>query len=179
MLVQYLTIINPDIETGVFHTATNEGPSKKKRGSKKEIQSSPLKVDPIVKATKIITKLIVTETVNPSMEVIPSRTGILKHLKKKAHKPRHSPERSGTLSPSFVRQPQINRKGVIIRDIHVAVFPQTKKRRAEDMDKKISKKRKKQRKLVLHNNSVDDEVVPEMLVTEPLIHSSPVRDSPV
>ncbi|CAI9281980.1 unnamed protein product [Lactuca saligna] len=65
-----------------------------KRGSKKETESSPLKVDPVVKVTKTITKPIVTEIVNPSTDVIPSKTRILKRLKKKTHKPCHSRESS-------------------------------------------------------------------------------------
>ncbi|CAH1427120.1 unnamed protein product [Lactuca virosa] len=97
-----------------------------------------------------------------------------------AHKSRHSPERSGSFSPSFVRKPQIGRKGILICEIPVPVSPQTKKRRAEDMAKKISKKQKpqkKQRKLVLQEDSTDEEVVPDTPPEDTILgHSSPVRD---
>ena len=51
------------------------------------------------------------------------------------------------------------------------------------MAKHISKKQKrpkKQRKLVIHEASTDDEVVPDTPPTHTILgHSSPIRDSPV
>ncbi|CAI9259245.1 unnamed protein product [Lactuca saligna] len=47
------------------------------------------------------------------------------------------------------------------------------------MENKISKKRSKQIRLVLHENSTDDEEVPESPITDPMVHSSPVKDSPI
>ncbi|CAI9265546.1 unnamed protein product [Lactuca saligna] len=113
-------MIDPDIESGVLFTKTTEGPSKKHKGSKKEALPSPLKVSMVAKEVKSLNKVavkvkaskksslpVVTEIVNPSKDVVPSKTGTLKRLKKMAHKPHHSPKRSGSFSPSFVRKPQI------------------------------------------------------------------------
>lgn len=77
------------------------------------------------------------------------------------HKQRHLLERSSCFSPSFIRKPQINSKGVLIREIPTQVSQASKKRRAEDMAKKILMKQKKQRKLIFNEDSMDDKVVPE------------------
>ena len=78
--------------------------------------------------------------------------------KKPAHIPRHSPERptiddvpeKSLSSPKEdsmskikkIRKPQLNRRGVIIREIPAPVSPSSKKRRAHSMVKKINKKKK-------------------------------------
>ena len=58
VLVSYLMTINPDIEIGVL-LKTREGPSKKKRGSKKETQSSSSNVSPVAKEAKSPKKVVV------------------------------------------------------------------------------------------------------------------------
>lgn len=60
-----------------------------------------------------------------------------------SHKPRHSLERSSSFSPSLIHKPQLSRKGVFIHEIPTHISPQSKKRRAKDMAKHISKKQKK------------------------------------
>ncbi|CAI9281857.1 unnamed protein product [Lactuca saligna] len=79
------------------------------------------------------------------MEVIPSKYGVLKKLKKMAHKPRRSPDRLESFSPTFKVKPQ-----------------------------------KKLRKLVIHDDSTDDKVVPESPIQDDqMVHSSFVRESPL
>lgn len=72
---------------------------------------------------------------------MPSKTGVLKRLKKMDHRPRHSPERSNSFSLKSIsqvtRKPQINRKGVMIREILTPISLASDKRRAEDMAKKL------------------------------------------
>ena len=52
VLVNYLTTINPDVETVKFLDKTTESSSKKKSGSKKEAEPIPLIVVPIEKEAK-------------------------------------------------------------------------------------------------------------------------------
>ncbi|CAI9286970.1 unnamed protein product [Lactuca saligna] len=67
----------------------------------KEVKS-PTKVTVKVKALKKSSKPIVTKDVDPLKDVLPSKTGVLKRLKKMAHRSRHSPERSSNFSPSYI-----------------------------------------------------------------------------
>ena len=70
---------------------------------------------------------------------MPSNSGVLKRLKKMAHRPRHSPERSSSFSPKGVPQitckPQINQKGVLIHEIPTPMSHVSKKHRAKYMAK--------------------------------------------
>ncbi|CAI9271791.1 unnamed protein product [Lactuca saligna] len=87
-----------------------------------------------------------------------------------------------TPSPTLQYKQHVTRRGAVSHEIPTPVSLQSKKRRDKDMANHISKKqkkRKKQRKLVLHDNSADEDVVPEMPVIEHMVHSSSVRDSPV
>ena len=125
------------VETRVLLLKTVEGPSKKRRGSKKDAQLSPLKVISVEKVAMSLKKVVEGEqsskksskpvdkaTVIPSKEMVPSKLGVLKIFKKMAHKPHHSPKRSTSFSPSFVRKPQIGWKGVVIHEIPTPVSPQ-------------------------------------------------------
>ncbi|CAH1427122.1 unnamed protein product [Lactuca virosa] len=155
VLVNYLTTINPDVEIGKLLEKTTEGPSKTRRGSKKEDHPSPSKVVLVekaakspkkvivkVKALKSRSKFVVTENVDPLKDVVSSKTGVLKRLKKMAHKSRHSPERSGSFSPSFVRKPQIGRKGILICEIPVPVSPQNQEKESRRYGKEDFKETK-------------------------------------
>ena len=75
--------------------------------------------------------------------MIPTQTGVLKILNKMAHKQRHSPERSTSFSLKLHYKQQVNREGVIIHEVPTPVSHGSKKIRAEDMAKHISKKQKK------------------------------------
>ncbi|CAI9277566.1 unnamed protein product [Lactuca saligna] len=96
------------------------GSSKKQRRSKKDVQPSPSKANPVAKKVAV-----------PSKEV-----GVTRKL-------------------------QISRKGVLIREIPTQASLASKKRRAEDMAKRISKKQKKQRNLLIQDDSMDEDIVPE------------------
>ena len=92
--------------------------------------------------------------------IFPSKTSVLKTLKKMAQRPPHSQERGlvhqevpdmslSSQSETFIskvkkiKKPQLNRKGVIIREIPTPVSPASKKRRARDLVNKIKKNQKK------------------------------------
>ena len=98
-----------------------------------------------------------------SKELVPSKSCILKRLRK-----------SSDDSYSFVRKAQLNRKGLKIHEIPARVYPDSKKRRAEDVVKHISKKSKK-RKLVIRDESSDSEIVPDT----PLALTSPKVSTPI
>ena len=98
------------------------GTSKKNKGSKKGVKSSPSKSIPkqvekvaIVspkKFEKEITKPVVEDTSTHAKEIVPTKSGVLRRLKKMAHIPHHSPERpSGKDATSTItHKPKINRK---------------------------------------------------------------------
>ncbi|CAI9285916.1 unnamed protein product [Lactuca saligna] len=113
-------------------------------------------------------------------EVIPTQLGVLKRLKKMDHKPSHSSERSKSFSLSFTFKPQLNRKRVVFREIPTPVSPASKKRIAKDMAKRTSKKQKKMRKLIISEESMDEEVVLESpLGDDNMAIPSPTRNSPI
>ncbi|CAH1412933.1 unnamed protein product [Lactuca virosa] len=124
------------------------------------MKSPKKKAGDAVKVSKIVEKPIEAVKDIPSKNLVPSKSGILKRLKKKSNGPRHSPERSYSFSPTMVRKPHVTHRGVIIRDIPTPVSPSLKKRRVEDVAKHITKKQKK-RRLIIRQDSVYDEIVPE------------------
>ncbi|CAH1436027.1 unnamed protein product [Lactuca virosa] len=67
---------------------------------------------------------------------IPSKSGVFRRIKKKFRGSRRSP------TPTVVRKHHINHQGVLVREVPAPVSPFSKKRRAEDMAKHISKKKK-------------------------------------
>ncbi|CAI9286464.1 unnamed protein product [Lactuca saligna] len=112
--------------------------------------------------------------------MVPTKSGVLNRLKKMAYKPHHSPERSSSFSPSYICKPQLNSKGVVFHEIPTPVSIASKKRLSKYMTKRISKKQKKQRKLILNEDSMEDEVVPASpLGRDKTGNYSLVRDSPV
>lgn len=70
-------------------------------------------------------------------EVVPLNTCILKRTKKPAHRPHHSPKRpivqevsnqvSSTKGITKIRKPQINKRGVLIRELLAPMSPTSKK----------------------------------------------------
>lgn len=105
VLIAYIQAINPSIETCVPLPKNTGATSKKQKESKKQAMGSPSKpeqVEKVVKTTsqkvvksdqpsKKIQKPVVEESFLPAKEVIPSKSGILKRLKKVAHRPSLSP----------------------------------------------------------------------------------------
>lgn len=70
----------------------------------KVVKATPKKIVKSDQPSKKIQKHVVFESFSPVTEVMPSKSRILKCLKKMAHKPHHSPERSSSFSPKVVLQ---------------------------------------------------------------------------
>ncbi|KAL7591219.1 hypothetical protein Lser_V15G33877 [Lactuca serriola] len=95
------------------------------------------------------------------------------------------PSKSGVLKQ--IRKAEVSSKGVTIRSIPAPVSPGQKRQRAEDVAKNMKRTLGKKRKMVIHNESSDDEVVPETppislpittMVTVPLPISQPSQIPP-
>lgn len=128
-----------------------------------------------VSPPKVVPKPVHEESSQPEIEVLPSKSGILKRPKKMAHRPPHSPERSSSFSPKFTSKHQILWQGVAIRDVQIHVSPASKKRIVKDLAKKISKNRKRK---VVEDSSED--VVPESPIWDTDMGvPSPKRNSPI
>lgn len=100
VLVAYLKTINPSIETGVLLPRFDEGSSKQSRKSKKEVDASPSKVvtkKKTDKSPKKVEKRVEVTKAGPSMELIPSKSGVLKLLKKLTNKSKSSSEEHSPL----------------------------------------------------------------------------------
>lgn len=163
-----------------------EGSLKKKRGFKKKVHESPLHVSPEKVSNKISKGDNVSKKKDPSIvitepviheeehvvlqkEVATRKTGVLKRLKKMTHNP----------SLTLQYKKQVTRKGVVFKKFQHQ-FLLNRRKGVLSMAKHISteqKKHKKQRKLVLHEHSTDEEMVHEMPVTKQIAYISLVRDS--
>lgn len=158
VLVAYLKTINPTIETEVLFPRSDEGSLKQYMKSKKEIEPSPSKFvtkkktamspkktsgDEVKEPNKVQKQIEVTQT-SPSKELVPSNSGVLKQLKKLAHKSKSSSEEHSPL----VQKAQLNWMGVIVRGIPPPVSPKSKKRRAEGVAKHIAEKQKKRNLII-------------------------------
>ncbi|CAI9276889.1 unnamed protein product [Lactuca saligna] len=148
----YLKTINPSIETGVLLQRSEEGSSKRSRRSKKveenpskPIQEKKLSKSPKKKPTEDVAVSKPQETPiapqidEPPKEVVPSKSGVFKQIKNISHKSRSSSDRTPSFSP-MISKPHVIRKGVVLREILVPISPSSKKHKAEDMAKHISKK---------------------------------------
>ncbi|CAH1450437.1 unnamed protein product [Lactuca virosa] len=94
----------------------------------------------------------------PENEFFPWKIGVLKRTKKPAHITRHllespiveevpeksvSPPKENFVSKfKKIRKPQLNRKGVLIREVPAPISPASKKRKAKEMEKNIKEKAK-------------------------------------
>ncbi|KAL7604851.1 hypothetical protein Lser_V15G19577 [Lactuca serriola] len=96
------------------------------------------------------------------------------------------PSKSGVLKQ--IRKAEVSSKGVTIRSIPAPVSPGQKRQRAEDVAKNMQRTLEKKKKLVIRNESSDDEVVPETppislpvttMVTVPPPISQPSQSSPI
>ncbi|CAI9279712.1 unnamed protein product [Lactuca saligna] len=67
------------------------------------------------------------ESVDPTKEAVPSKTGVFKRIKKIAHNSRSSSERSPSFSPSMIRKPHVTQKSVVLREVPIPVSPFVKK----------------------------------------------------
>ncbi|CAI9278061.1 unnamed protein product [Lactuca saligna] len=163
-----MSTIDPKVETGKFLTKEGASPSKKSRTSKKtefiipeEIvketktsKSPKSKADEEPGATRIVTE--------PTSVTIPSKARVFCKLKLKY---------GGSPTSNVIHKPHHTHQGVLMHEVLAPVSPHSKKRRAEDMANKISKKKKKtkMRKLVIPMESSEVEQVPKTPEHDPLI----------
>ncbi|CAI9277283.1 unnamed protein product [Lactuca saligna] len=192
VLVNYLKTVNTDVETSVLLPPTI-GPSKKTRGSKKSTVEIPSKRSP-TKATKVVKPKKQDHSEPPSIVamkpdeyqqetiVLPSKSGVLKKVKKMAHKPSYSSKKSQSFYPTYKVKTQINLKRVIFQEVQVPVSPGSKKRSVEDMAKHLLKKQKKKLRKANAENTVPStnpvktydaskkvSTVEKIVVTKPLV----------
>ncbi|KAL7612549.1 hypothetical protein Lser_V15G06652 [Lactuca serriola] len=151
VLVRYLRTVDPSEQTGVLLDVAT--PSKKKKISKKDAKgsSSPKVQDDAIQTEETSSK--------SKKEIIPSKSGVLKKI----------------------RKAEVSSKGVTIRSILAPVSPGKKRQRAEDVAKNMQRTLVKRRKMVIHNESSDEEIVPEnppvtsmVNVFLPIIHTSQI-----
>ncbi|KAL7595681.1 hypothetical protein Lser_V15G29838 [Lactuca serriola] len=131
ILVRYLRNIDTADQTGVLPDVAT--PSKKKKVSKKSAKgsSSPTVQDEVIPTEETLSK--------SKKEILPSKSGVLKQI----------------------RKAEVSSKGVTIRSIPAPVSPGKKRQRAEDVAKNMQRTLVKRRKMVIRNESSDEEVVPE------------------
>ncbi|CAI9262823.1 unnamed protein product [Lactuca saligna] len=167
VLVTDLQTIDSTIETWIL-LATEETRSKRTKNtetgsSKKQVKESKStkipKKKPITIEEPVTHKLLVADTtltklVGPETqqkEIIPSRTGVFRRIKMKS--------KHNSISPNtnVVRKPQVTHQGILFREIPALVSPSSKKQRAKDMAKHISKKKKKTSTVIISTESTDNE----------------------
>ncbi|CAI9295433.1 unnamed protein product [Lactuca saligna] len=122
VLIEYLTTIDPKVETEKLLTKEDGGPSKKSRTTKKIEIITP---EPNVQETKKSKSPKNTMKQDEQVSQV-----VLKY--------------GGSPISSVVRKPHVTHQGVIMREVPAHVYPLSKKRRVEDMAKQISKKKKRQ-----------------------------------
>ncbi|CAI9273157.1 unnamed protein product [Lactuca saligna] len=153
---------------GIFISLREE--SKTKRSNKVAAESSekPVKESkstkspkklPITEAESIQPEVVVADTPSTQKGIIPSKTGVFQRIKIKSKHKSRSP------LTNVVRKPQVSHQGVIFRDIPPPASPSSMKRRATDMAKHISKKKKKNSRVIISLESTADEneTIPETL----------------
>ncbi|CAI9266479.1 unnamed protein product [Lactuca saligna] len=151
-------------------SGSKKGPSKISRHLKK-VEESPTKPVQEKQKTKSPKKKPTDEFIilKPKATTGATKTDELS-------KSQSSSDRSPSLSPSMVRKPHVTRKSVVIREILVPLSPSLKKRKFEDIAKHISKKQKKKlRKLVINDDSIEDEVLQDPPVTTSQFGTSNVK----
>ncbi|CAI9290462.1 unnamed protein product [Lactuca saligna] len=165
VLITYLQTTDTSIETGVLlaiEEAKKTKSSKKvaAESSKKSVKESkftksPKKL-PITEAEPIKPEVVIADTPSTQKEIIPLKTGVFRRIKMKSKHKSRSPV------TNVVRKPLVSHQGVIFREIPVPDSPCSKKRRATDMAKHISKKKKKSRVIISSNSTADEnETIPE------------------
>ncbi|CAI9284497.1 unnamed protein product [Lactuca saligna] len=174
VLEAYLLCININDGLGILLSKPDEGSSKKYRKSNTiltpektdkdtTVSKSPKKQPvEVVKVSKKSKKSQETTQPDFTKKLIPTKSGVLKRIKKMSYKAKTYPERSSSFPPSMIRKPHVTRKGVVLREVPILFLTSSKKRMAEDVAKHISSKTKKlkKRKLILQVDE-DEEIVPD------------------
>ncbi|CAI9263005.1 unnamed protein product [Lactuca saligna] len=174
VLVSYFATIDTSVETGILQQQPCEKKSKKKKkpvvGSSdtKSKSSKKTKLVPMIEPELDQPKLVVSDTQVIENKIIPSKTGVFKHIKMKSKTKRRS------LGTKMVLKPQVSHQGIIFTEVPAPVSPSTKKRMVADMAKHISQKKK--RKLIISSDSTadDTEVIPETPEATLILDSSTV-----
>ncbi|CAI9297144.1 unnamed protein product [Lactuca saligna] len=173
-----MSTIDPKVETGKLLTKEGAGPSKKCRTTKKPeiiipeqtVKEMKTSKSPKTKADEVVSKAIIQPVVTePPSVTIRSKTGVFRKLKLKY---------GGSPTSNVVRKLHLTHQGVLMREVPSPVSPHSKKRRVEDMAKKISKKKKKTKKrwLVIPTESSEAEQLPRTPEPKPIIqHTSPEK----
>ncbi|CAI9276693.1 unnamed protein product [Lactuca saligna] len=182
--------VNTSIKTSVLLPRSEESSSKHSRYSKK-VEENPLNPIQEKKRSKSPKKKsieegavsktqetpISPETDESPKEVFPLKTRVFKRIKKIAHKSRSSSNRTPSFS-QMICKPHVKRKCVVLSEILVPSSPSSKKHKAEDMEKHISKKQKnKLRKLVINDESKEEEVLQDPPLTTSQVNISNVEIS--
>ncbi|KAL7605237.1 hypothetical protein Lser_V15G14681 [Lactuca serriola] len=145
VLVRYMKTFNPDVQTGVLLEVSRESSKKKKKTQKEEkLQSSKVSQAERVEKEEFSHKT--------KKEIIPSKSGVLKKLRKSSQ--------TTTTSPT-IRKTGVSSKGAAFRNVPAPVSPGSKRKRAQEVAKHITQKLYKKRKMIIRNESSDEEVVPE------------------
>ncbi|XP_052619606.1 uncharacterized protein LOC128125976 [Lactuca sativa] len=135
---------DPAVQTGMLLEVTAESSKKKKKIQKAEkVQSSKVSQAEEVEKEETFTKA--------KKEIIPSKSGVLKKLLKSL---------TTTSSPN-IRKTEVSSKGATFHDVPAPVSPGSKRKRAQDVAKHMQQTLSKKRKLIICNESSDEEVVPE------------------
>ncbi|CAI9276555.1 unnamed protein product [Lactuca saligna] len=110
---------------------------------------------PIKEAEPTKSEVLVADTPSTQKEIIHLKTSVFHKIMKSKHKSR---------SPltNVVRKPQVTHQGLLFHEIPKPASPSSKKQRAIDMAKQISKKKKKSKMIISSESTADeDETIPE------------------
>ncbi|CAI9260818.1 unnamed protein product [Lactuca saligna] len=165
VLLTHLKTIDITIENGILleREETKSKCTKKTDvgSSEKQVKESkstkvPKKL-PVTEVEPTIPEVIVIDTPITQKEIIPLKTGVFRRIKMK------SKHKSRSLLTNVVRKPQITHQGLLFHEVPAHASPSSKRRRATDMAKHISKKKKKKSKMIISSESTadDDETIPE------------------
>ncbi|CAI9268922.1 unnamed protein product [Lactuca saligna] len=167
VLVTNLQTIDTYVETGVLLARKEETKSKRSKktaagSSEKQVKESkstksPKKL-PITEAEPTKPEISIADTPLTQKEIIPSKTGVFRRIKMKSKHKSRSP------LTNVIRKPQVSYQGLLFREIPAPASPSSKKRRATDMAKYISKKKKKSKIVISSESTADEnETIPETL----------------
>ncbi|CAI9277985.1 unnamed protein product [Lactuca saligna] len=156
VLMEYLVLINPNEKIGVLLANIDEGSSKKSQRSKKDDKSTleiNVQDQTVTKSSKKQSKVVVTVSTTVTKLVDPE-----------------------VVEPLTETIP--SKSGVVIHEVQAPVSPSSKKRRAEDIAKHISKKIKKLKLVIQKVHSEEEEFpkTPEAILS---MQNSTPKQTPV
>ncbi|CAI9271056.1 unnamed protein product [Lactuca saligna] len=142
-------------ETKSKHLKNTAAESSEKSVKESKSTKSPKKL-PITKSDPIKTDVFVADTPSTQKEIIPLKTGVFCKIKMKSIHKSRSP------LTNVVQKPQVSHQGLLFREIPAPASPSSKKQRATDMAKHISKKKRKSKLIISSESTADDnETIPK------------------